>query len=196
MDSSDSSQTSGQCDSTYAIQDFLKTTYDHEYDRKRDLDNKANTLVTGASTIATIYGASGVISDKLLGTVNISFSSIPLIAGLVSLVFSIILCAIAIKVRTYYTVADYNNFVVDLQKMLIKDISYKDIKLKTEEINKFRNASKISTSGKIINTYLRTTVLNKRLNNIKASRLYQSQILFIIGIGSIPIFVLLSLLKL
>ena len=80
--------------------EFVKRRYDGEWQRTRDLDSKAGSLI-GCVTIVTGV-VIGLGTFSILEKLSEPLYYIPFFLGLASLLFSIIMSLIAIKIRSWY----------------------------------------------------------------------------------------------
>ena len=170
--------------STNHVEFIFKERYESEHRRKENLDKKANNLLVGATTAVTIYGALGALAGTNFFTTDlaINFTILPLILGLFSLVAGIILSIIALSLRNYWVIVNLDDFgTLNDQKFAVK----------LESVNELRTTPPDLLSAKIINGYIEFGLRNKKINDGKANWIIASQILFILGITSIPIYLIL-----
>lgn len=169
--------------STNPIETLFKERYEYEHRRKENLDKKANNLLVGATTAVTIYGAFGaLVETNFFTTAGTSSTLTPLIFGLSSLIVGIILSIIALSLRNYWTILNLDDFgTLNTEKFSVK----------LKKVDELRNTNPILLSAKIINGYIEFSLRNKKINDGKANWIIASQILFILGISSIPIYLIL-----
>jgi len=170
--------------STTQVEVLFKERYEYEHKRKENLDKKANNLLVGATTAVTIYAAFGALAGTNFFTTALGTSStiIPLIFGLTSLIVGIILSIIALSLRDYWTPFNLDDFGT---------VSNEKFSVKSKEVNELRNTDPALLSAITINTYIEYSLRNKKINNGKANWIISSQVLFILGISSIPIYLIL-----
>lgn len=169
--------------STDNIEKLFKERYDYEHRRKENLDKKANNVLVGASTAITIYGGFGVLAETNFFTNSIGndFSLISLIIGLFAILIGIVFSILALSLRDYWTVLNLKDF-----GELLNDKFF----VKLENIDELRKNDPTLLSSKVINGYVEFSLRNKKINDGKAKWIIVSQLLFIIGIASIPLYLL------
>lgn len=171
--------------STNHVESLFKTRYEAEHRRKENLDKKSNNLLVGSTTVISILGGFGLLSETnfFAEDITLTGSLIVLIVSLSVLIISIIVSVIALSLRDYWTIMDLDQF---------GSLSNNKVTPKVDEIDKLRTTNPDLLSAMTINGYVEFGLKNKQINDDKAKWIIGSQILFIIGIGSIPLFIYLS----
>lgn len=168
--------------STEKTEQLFKDRYEAEHVRKENLDKKANNLLVGGTTVVTIFGGIGILSQtNFLNDAPINdISIIVLVLGLVSVIIGIIISSWAVKLRGYWKVIVPNDYGVILNDKFFLEKRPDDL----------RNTDSVLLSAMIINAYIEMTVRNEKINEGKAKQIDLAQYFFIAGIISIPVFIL------
>ncbi|MEX0596017.1 MAG: hypothetical protein WD512_05900 [Candidatus Paceibacterota bacterium] len=193
-------------DSPEYLERILKDRYQSELTRKDTIDTKANNMMTIASTIAGLYSGFGAVlaTDFFKIELEWSIPTIILIGGIFVLIISIIISTRAYILKEYRYA--FNFFQLGTQK---KEHAYKIklLKLFKHEKNSTEidfNNTKISEYFKrditnfrqlMCKIYTKSIILNYDLNNTRATFLIWSQIFFLIGIFTFPVFIIAIIIK-
>lgn len=167
------------------LEEILKERHEAELNRKTTLDDKSNNVITGGSTIAGIYLGFGiaVITEFFKTVFQLNSSAIVLLIGTIALVLSIIIAARSFLLRNYTYPFNYNQLIKSIDSE--NKIVYDDTK-----IDDFINRDSANFNKLMIKIYCRCIILNSKENNSKAKHVLWSQIIFLIGLSSLPVFVL------
>jgi hypothetical protein len=121
----------------------LKTQFERDVDLRKNLDNKANTMITISGSISTLLLAIATfLITKIHPTQGIFFGSI-IILGL-GIIFSIISISFFVK---SYSLRKY-------RYVMGSEIFFKNGKYDEAKIDRFRNASKEMFARHLIKEYL------------------------------------------
>lgn len=163
----------------------LKDQYDRQFEIKRDLETKANNIMTISGTVGTLLFGFGVfLVDKLGSRYDfITAISVILIVGVGANVVAIAMSARAFGIRQYRFVIDPTSF-------------YKDGKLNENEINDYRSMKKTDFYETFIWDYLKCIKHNFQINCHKGSLIVPSQWFFIVSVMIIPVIIGILLMKL
>lgn len=164
------------------VEKLLKDRYEAERKRKENLDKKANNLLVGATTTVAIYGGFGILAESnFFNNSSLADSTlIPLILGLSALIIGIIFSIISISLRKYWIVINLDDF----------GSITNDKFTKSNKVDEFRKTDPTLFNAMTINGYIEYGLRNKEINDSKAQWIIVSQILFIIGIASIPAYLI------
>ena len=183
----DEEQTSpSQFPSSEKLENLLRSRYEEEVSRKEYLDEKANNTMGIASTVATLYGGLGIVAaTDLFSKFEINVSVVVLLAGLSLLIASIIISAKSYLLREYEYILRPDYFVT---------MSKDGFTYKNKEIDKYRNLNPNELSRLLVRNYGKCIIKNFKVNDRKANELGWGQKIFLIGVASVPLFALLSVL--
>lgn len=143
-----------------------------------------------ASTVATLYGGFGIVTVTKIFSESLQINPpiIALLFGVSSLILSIFLAALASFVKVYSYPFNSENFVK-------KDESTNKYVFNTDKIHENSQLPTSKYSQIMIRVYTLCVAENFKTNNTKASYLQSSQIVFFIGIVTVPIFIYLSVIQ-
>jgi hypothetical protein len=162
----------------------LKDQYDRQFEIKRDLETKANNVMTISGTVGTLlFGFGTFLVDKLGPRYDfITAISVVLIVGVAANIVAIAMSARAFGIRQYRFAVDPTGF-------------FNAGGLNENEINDYRNMSKTDFYETFIWDYLKCIKHNFRINCDKASLIVPSQWFFIVSVIMIPIIIGILLMK-
>lgn len=163
----------------------MKNRYEQENQRKETLDQKANNMMTIASTVATLYSGFGVAIVTQLFTIPLQMSAtiIILLIGVGILIISIFLGTKAYMLREYNYAFNFKPFA----KVIDKDFNIKFDDTKIENYQK-REANDF---GKLmVKIYTKCILQNMSTNETRGTSIIWSQRVFLVGLASFPVFIL------
>jgi len=186
-----------QFPSSEKLEDLLESRYEQEFSRKGTLDDKANNMMTIASTVATLYGGFGLLTETELFTqaLAINLSLLMLLIGVSLLIGCIIIAAKSYSLRKYQYILKHDYF--DIKKDSKENNSKENDSKKEDEeeidkIDKFRTRDPTDFSRQLIENYQNCIKINFLTNDIKADDLELGQKMLLIGVASLPLFILIS----
>lgn len=172
--------------STENLEEVMRDAYNDEMNRKSNLDDKASNLIFHSAEVAAIYGSIGLItSTKLFNDVQLNYPIVILLIGVSILVSSIIISAKSHSLRDYLLAVQPELFV----KSKDNDFEYDD-----KKIDDFRKKSDTEFHHFMTKVYINCLRKNFENNNKKAKELNISQKTFYIGVATIPLFILATVL--
>jgi len=186
-----------QFPSSEKLEDLLESRYEQEFSRKETLDEKANNMMTIASTVATLYGGFGLLTETELFTkgLQINLSLLMLLIGVSLLIGCIIIAAKSYSLRNYQYILKHDYF--DIKKDSKENDSKENVSKKKDEekmdvIDDFRTRDPTEFSRLLIENYQKCIKINFLTNDTKADDLEIGQIILLIGVASLPLFILIS----
>lgn len=145
--------------------DLVKRRYDAEWQRAKDLDGKAGSLIGYVTIVTGLIVGLGTFS--ILGKLSVPLYYTPYFIGIASLLLSIVISLFAIKIRSW----EFSPRILDLQEY------YKDIK---------RDYTSITVT--VFFSMAQAVRNNSKNNELKAFRISISWICLVIGIGSMVVY--------
>lgn len=172
--------------SSQKTEDLVKIAYDAEFDRKERLDDKANSLMSTASTVASLFGGFGLaVSTSLFQhNLQLNWPIVTLIFGVSALIGCIFFSAWATLLRNYNYAGNFNKYIKEV-------ISDSNFVYDNKNIDMDMNRDPMEFNKLMIKRYSRFTYLNYCINQKRSRSLSAGQISFFIGILTVPIFIIL-----
>lgn len=154
----------------------LKMQYNIELDNKKNLETKANGIISISGTVAALlFGFGTFLINKLGPSYDyFSFVVIMLMLSISSVVVSIVLSIAASRIQEYYVAMDHTPF-------------YQNNEIKIEVLQQFCDANKNTFNHHMAKTYLTCIEHNAHINEKKATYILISQIIFFCGVVLLPI---------
>lgn len=181
----------------------LKERYQSETARKETIDTKANNMMAIASTIAGLYSGFGVIlaTDFFKVELGWSLPNIVLIGGIFVLILSIIISTRVYILKEYHYAFNFFKFGQQQReeksflKFWKRKKNSKQIDFKDEKITEFLDRDVNDFKKLMCKIYTKCIILNYELNNTRARILVLSQLIFLIGIFTFPVFIIAIVMK-
>lgn len=170
------------------LEEILKARYETEFNRKETLDQKANSMMTIAATVATLYSGFGVaiVTHLFRITLDLSAPTIVLLIGVGALVAAIFFGARAYKLSEYQYAFPFNQLINNLKK----DGS---IEYNNQKINEYLTRDTTDFSRLMSKIYTKCIKLNFTTNDSRSKNILRSQLLFQIGLFTFIPFILTTI---
>jgi len=172
----------------------MKQRYEEEFARKETLDQKANNMMTISGTVVTLYSGFGIATTTNLFTKGLALTSptITLLIGVVLLITALFFGIRAYMLKEYEHAFNFKDFITEIKDDMTlpskKKILFDDKKLEEYEKKDHTIFNKL-----MIKIYTRCIVFNNITNEKRAGFVFWSQKLFLIGLFTFPIFILVSI---
>lgn len=166
------------------LENILKIAYDSEFSRKQTIDGKSNNMISVAGTVTSIYAGFGLATVTQLFTIPLPFTipSLVMLCGVSTLIVSMLFATLAFVLKSYE-----QPFKID---KIIKSEEKGKIIFNDDEITKYHQREPENFNRLMTKIYARCIYFNRKTNDSRAKRLLWSQICFLIGLISVPAYII------
>lgn len=169
-------------------EEVLKSVYDEEFNVRQMLDDKANGMMGTAATVATLYGGFGLaVSSKLFNApLQANFQVITLFIGVSLLIACLFYAAKANLLKPYVYAMNYHEYIQEIKPD--DYVVFNNVKIDELFARDSTNLNKL-----MVKIYIKCIAINHRINGNRHGDLKTSQIVFFMGLFSIPLFIISSI---